>query len=74
MPKREDKGEKWASWQVKLLEQGYDESTVQTLARYRHHEKIDYDLVAHVVKHILRSEQAKQDEKPLPAILIFMPG
>ena len=28
------------------LDQGYDEQVVKTLARYRKHDKIDYDLVA----------------------------
>lgn len=69
-PKEETRGD-LAEWQIKLMDQGYDERTVQTLARYRNQDKIDYDLAGQVVKHIIVTEDVKG---PKPAILIFMPG
>ncbi|KAF7730393.1 hypothetical protein EC973_002199 [Apophysomyces ossiformis] len=75
MPKRdkEDSGE-WAEWQLKYLEQGYDAQTVRLLERYRNQDKIDYDLVAHTVKHIVEHDVVKLDNGEEPAVLIFMPG
>ncbi|KAI8638361.1 P-loop containing nucleoside triphosphate hydrolase protein [Parasitella parasitica] len=67
------KGE-WAQWQVPYLEKGFKEHTVRTLARYRNQDKIDYDLVANTVKHIVDNETVKIDGGSEPAILIFMPG
>ncbi|PHZ15236.1 P-loop containing nucleoside triphosphate hydrolase protein [Rhizopus microsporus ATCC 52813] len=61
----------WATWQIPYLEQGFSESTVRLLSRYRNHQKIDYGLVARLVKYITDHETI-QDFKP--AILIFMPG
>jgi ATP-dependent RNA helicase DHX57 len=66
------KGE-WAQWQVPYLEKGYKEHTVRTLAKYRNQEKIDYDLVATTVRHIVDTETVHIDGIQ-PAILIFMPG
>lgn len=67
------KGE-WASWQIPYLEKGYKEHTVRTLARYRNQDKIDYELVASAVKHIVDNETVKIEGGSEPAILIFMPG
>ena len=77
MPKQDEKSEKgsqWAAWQLQLLDQGYDASTVQTMARYRNQDKIDYDLIAHVVKHIVENGTVRIDNNAQPAILVFMPG
>ncbi|KAI9482586.1 P-loop containing nucleoside triphosphate hydrolase protein [Zychaea mexicana] len=77
MPKQVDKGEKgsqWAQWQLQLLDEGYDEQTVQTMARYRNQDKIDYDLITHVVKHIVENGTVRIDHGAQPAILVFMPG
>ncbi|KAI8368128.1 P-loop containing nucleoside triphosphate hydrolase protein [Radiomyces spectabilis] len=68
------KDSQWANWQLDLLNEGYDERTVKILTRYRNQEKIDYDLVAHTVKHIVDNETAKIDGNAEPAVLIFMPG
>ncbi|CAO0799169.1 unnamed protein product [Mucor circinelloides] len=67
------KGE-WAQWQIPYLEKGFREHTVRTLARYRNQDKIDYDLVASAVKHIVDNETVKIEGGSEPAILIFMPG
>lgn len=67
------KGE-WAQWQIPYLEKGYKEHTVRTLARYRNQDKIDYELVASAVKHIVDNETVKIDGGAEPAVLIFMPG
>ena len=76
MPKqdKEEKGGQWAEWQLQLLEEGYDEQTVKTLARYRNQDKIDYDLIAHVVKYIAMNKSTRIDNGAQPAILVFMPG
>ncbi|KAI8145909.1 P-loop containing nucleoside triphosphate hydrolase protein [Fennellomyces sp. T-0311] len=76
MPKqdKEEKGGQWAGWQLQLLDEGYNEQTVQTMARYRNQDKIDYDLIAHVVKHIVENGTARIDNGAQPAILVFMPG
>lgn len=74
---REDKestGGEWAQWQIKLLEAGFDEQTVRTLSRYRNQLSIDYDLVAHTVRHIVTMDTLKLENGAQPAILIFMPG
>lgn len=71
---KEDKTQQWAKWQSILLDQGYNEPTVSTLARYRNQDKIDYDLVAHVIKHITESGETPIDNGAQPAILVFMPG
>jgi ATP-dependent RNA helicase DHX57 len=67
------KGE-WAQWQIPYLEKGFGEHTVRTLARYRNQDKIDYDLVASAVKHIVDNETVKIEGGSEPAVLIFMPG
>ena len=67
------KGE-WAQWQIPYLEKGFKEHTVRTLARYRNQEKIDYELVATAVKHIVDNETVKIVGGSEPAVLIFMPG
>ncbi|KAI8987072.1 P-loop containing nucleoside triphosphate hydrolase protein [Pilobolus umbonatus] len=64
----------WAEWQIPYLEQGYDERTVRTLARYRNQDRIDYDLVGKVVSYIIDNENVKIEGGHQPAILIFMPG
>ncbi|KAI7859753.1 P-loop containing nucleoside triphosphate hydrolase protein [Circinella umbellata] len=77
MPKQDEKiekGSQWAGWQLELLDQGYDTSTVQTMTRYRNQDKIDYDLIAHVVKHIIENGTVRIDNNAQPAILVFMPG
>lgn len=71
---KEDKTQQWAKWQSILLDQGYNEPTVSTLARYRNQDKIDYDLVAHVIKHITENGETRIDNGAQPAILVFMPG
>ncbi|CEP19067.1 hypothetical protein [Parasitella parasitica] len=67
------KGE-WAQWQIPYLEKGFTEHTVRTLARYRNQDKMDYDLVANTVKHIVDNETVRIEGGSEPAILIFMPG
>lgn len=64
----------WAQWQLPYLEKGYNEHTVRTLARYRNQDKIDYELIAGAVKHIIDTETVKIIGGSEPAILIFMPG
>ncbi|KAI9472058.1 MAG: P-loop containing nucleoside triphosphate hydrolase protein [Benjaminiella poitrasii] len=66
-------GGEWAEWQVPYLEKGYGERTVRTLARYRNKDYIDYDLVAHTVRHIIDHETVTVPNGQ-PAVLIFMPG
>jgi ATP-dependent RNA helicase DHX57 len=81
MPRKRDadedgtmpKGE-WAQWQLPYLEKGYNPRTVRTLARYKNQEKIDYELIATAVKHIVQTETVKIEGGAEPAVLIFMPG
>jgi ATP-dependent RNA helicase DHX57 len=61
----------WAQWQLPLLKQGFSEQIVRLLSRYRNHQKIDYDLIARLVRHIMDHETIQEFQ---PAILIFMPG
>ncbi|KAI9321214.1 P-loop containing nucleoside triphosphate hydrolase protein [Dichotomocladium elegans] len=78
MPKQDrdedEKGQRWAKWQVELLDKGYNEQTVNTLARYRNQEKIDYDLIAQIVRYIAESGKTRIDNGSQAAMLIFMPG
>ncbi|KAI8380604.1 P-loop containing nucleoside triphosphate hydrolase protein [Choanephora cucurbitarum] len=67
------KGE-WAKWQIPYLKKGFKEQTVRTLARYRNQNRIDYDLIASTVKHIVDNETVTIEGGAQPAILIFMPG
>ncbi|KAG1251337.1 hypothetical protein G6F68_012321 [Rhizopus microsporus] len=61
----------WAQWQLPLLKQGFSEQIVRLLSRYRNHQKIDYDLIARLVRHIMDHETIQEFQ---PAILIFKPG
>ncbi|CAO3662941.1 unnamed protein product [Rhizopus stolonifer] len=61
----------WAEWQVPFLKQGFSEQIVRLLSKYRNHQRVDYDLVARLVQHIINHEEVQDF---MPAILVFMPG
>ncbi|KAI7863168.1 P-loop containing nucleoside triphosphate hydrolase protein [Spinellus fusiger] len=77
MPKQDNKEERTgnlANWQVDLLDKGYKESTVHSLAKYRNQEKMDYEMIANTVRYIIENNTTKIDNGAEPAVLIFMPG